>query len=129
MCKCSPLKFRNEYVQGTGHATVPADGDYVLTFTANMVSSNSQAIWCALYKQSPGDQGWQVLGMVNNYQVRQHHYRLYFAVTVDCRATRGRRMTATPAPSPCWPASSRGTRCGWSGAATGSPSFTAIHTN
>ena len=53
----------------------------------------SQAIWCALYKQSPGDEGWQVckniiiimillikittlmmitinqvLGMINNYQ-------------------------------------------------------------
>merc|ERR1711892_347182 len=53
---------------GTGHATVPADGDYLLSFTANMVSSNSQAIWCALYKQSPGDEGWQVLGMINNYQ-------------------------------------------------------------
>ena len=34
-----------------------------------MVSSNSQAIWCALYKQSPGDEGWEVLGMINNYQV------------------------------------------------------------
>ena len=77
--------------KGTGHATAPAAGDYVLSFTANMVSSNSQvlsmmieiyedrhayddddsndgfadndepqAIWCALYKQSPGDEGWQV---------------------------------------------------------------------
>ena len=55
-------------VQDTGHATVPAAGDYMLSFTANMVSSNSQAIWCALYKQSPGDEGWQVLGMINNYQ-------------------------------------------------------------
>jgi len=27
-----------------------------------------KAIWCALYKQSPGDEGWQVLGMINNYQ-------------------------------------------------------------
>ena len=45
-----------------------AAGDYMLTFSANMVSSNSQAVWCALYKQSPGDQGWQVLGMINNYQ-------------------------------------------------------------
>eukprot|EP00090_Calanus_glacialis_P035978 TRINITY_DN6138_c0_g1_i1.p1 TRINITY_DN6138_c0_g1~~TRINITY_DN6138_c0_g1_i1.p1 ORF type:complete len:725 (-),score=193.83 TRINITY_DN6138_c0_g1_i1:220-2394(-) len=53
---------------GTGHATVPVDGDYLLSFTANMVSANSQAIWCALYKQSPGDEGWQVLGMINNYQ-------------------------------------------------------------
>jgi len=53
---------------GTGHATVPVEGDYLLSFTANMVSSNSQAIWCALYKQSPGDEGWQVLGMINNYQ-------------------------------------------------------------
>ena len=55
--------------KGTGHATVPVDGDYLLSFTANMVSSNSQAIWCAHYKQSPGDEGWQVLGMINNYQV------------------------------------------------------------
>ena len=74
-------------LKGTGHATAPAAGDYVLSFTANMVSSNSQvqlmmiqmieicddcddefadndeqsqAIWCALYKQSPGDEGWQV---------------------------------------------------------------------
>ena len=69
---------------GTGHATVPIDGetdlishcipylclsgDYMLTFSANMVSADSQAVWCALYKQSPGDQGWQVLGMINNYQ-------------------------------------------------------------
>ncbi len=36
-------------------------GDYMLTFSANMVSADSQAVWCALYKQSPGDQGWQVL--------------------------------------------------------------------
>ena len=43
-------------------------GDYMLTFSANMVSADSQAVWCALYKQSPGDQGWQVLGMINNYQ-------------------------------------------------------------
>merc|ERR1712203_181604 len=48
--------------------TAPAAGDYALSFTANMVSSDSQAIWCALYKQSPGDEGWQVLGMINNYQ-------------------------------------------------------------
>ena len=34
-----------------------------------MVSADSQAIWCALYKQSPGEEGWQVLGMINNYQV------------------------------------------------------------
>jgi len=52
----------------TGHATAPVQGDYLLSFTANMVSSNSQAIWCALYKQSPGDEGWEVLGMINNYQ-------------------------------------------------------------
>jgi len=51
-----------------GHATAPVTGDYVLTFTANMVSSDSQAIWCALYKQTPGDEGWKVLGMINNYQ-------------------------------------------------------------
>lgn len=23
-------------------------------------ANQSQAIWCALYKQSPGDEGWQV---------------------------------------------------------------------
>ena len=33
-----------------------------------------QAVWCALYKQSGGDDaaagegGWEVLGMINNYQ-------------------------------------------------------------
>jgi len=54
--------------KGTGHATVPVSGDYVLSFSASLVSVNSQAIWCALYKQSPGDEGWQVLGMINNYQ-------------------------------------------------------------
>ena len=69
---------------------MPVLGDYLLTFSANMVSADSQAVWCALYKQSPGDQGWQVgyysschvsccvtchdldvmqvLGMINNYQ-------------------------------------------------------------
>ena len=30
--------------KGTGHATAPAAGDYVLSFTANMVSSNSQVV-------------------------------------------------------------------------------------
>ena len=30
--------------KGTGHATAPAAGDYVLSFTANMVSSNSQVL-------------------------------------------------------------------------------------
>jgi len=64
-CNVNSEKMMNA---GTGHATVPIDGDYMLSFTANMVSSNSQAIWCALYKQSPGDEGWQVLGMINNYQ-------------------------------------------------------------
>jgi len=62
------VNFSDMMNKGTGHATAPAAGDYVLSFTANMVSSNSQAIWCALYKQSPGDEGWQVLGMINNYQ-------------------------------------------------------------
>jgi len=42
-------------------------GDYFFTFTANMVSVNAQAVWCALYKQSAGSESWQVLGMVNNY--------------------------------------------------------------
>ena len=56
-------------LQVTGHATVPTGGDYLLSFTANMVSANSQAIWCALYKQSPGAEGWKVLGMINNYLV------------------------------------------------------------
>ena len=31
-----------------------------------------QAVWCALYKQSGSDSdaegGWEVLGMINNYQ-------------------------------------------------------------
>ena len=49
-------------------SNVVSAGDYLLTFSANMVSADSQAVWCALYKQSPGDQGWQVLGMINNYQ-------------------------------------------------------------
>ena len=60
---------------GTGHATVPTDGDYLLSFSANMVSSSGQAVWCALYKQSgggddspAGEGGWEVLGMINNYQ-------------------------------------------------------------
>ena len=48
------------HAQATGHATAPVSGDYMLSFTANMVSSNSQAIWCALYRQAPGDEGWQV---------------------------------------------------------------------
>ena len=56
-CNVNSNKMMN---LGTGHATVPLDGDYLLTFSANMVSSDSQAVWCALYKQSPGDQGWQV---------------------------------------------------------------------
>jgi len=62
------VNFSDMMNKGTGHATAPAAGDYMLSFTANMVSSDSQAIWCALYKQSPGDEGWQVLGMINNYQ-------------------------------------------------------------
>jgi chromosome segregation ATPase len=55
----------------TGHVSVTESGDYLLTFTANMVSVNAQAVWCALYKQSAsaaGNEGWQVLGMINNYQ-------------------------------------------------------------
>ena len=42
----------------------------------------SQAIWCALYKQSPGDEGWQVkqatitfFATINHdYQTYNHHY-------------------------------------------------------
>ncbi len=53
----------------TGHATVAVAGDYFLAFSANLVSSNAQAVWCALYRQPVGvDEGWQVLGMINNYQ-------------------------------------------------------------
>ena len=52
----------------TGHISIKQSGDYFLTFTANMVSVNAQAVWCALYKQSAGNEGWQVLGMINNYQ-------------------------------------------------------------
>ena len=51
----------------TGHVTVKESGDYYLTFSGNMVSVDSQAVWCALYKQSSGNEGWQVLGMINNY--------------------------------------------------------------
>ena len=47
------------FFQETGHVTVPESGDYLLSFSANMVAVNSQAIWCALYKQSPGEEGWQ----------------------------------------------------------------------
>ena len=52
--------------KNTGHITVKDSGDYFLSFTANMVSVNSQAIWCAIYKQSPGSDGWQVLGTILN---------------------------------------------------------------
>ena len=52
----------------TGHVSIKESGDYFLTFSSNMVSVNSQAVWCALYKQSAGNEGWQVLGMINNYQ-------------------------------------------------------------
>ena len=48
--------------KNTGHITIKDTGDYFLSFTANMVSVNSQAIWCAIYKQTPGTEGWQVLG-------------------------------------------------------------------
>ena len=48
----------------TGHISVRHPGDYFLSFTANMVSVNSQAIWCAIYKQSAGNDAWQVLGML-----------------------------------------------------------------
>ena len=46
----------------TGHISVKHPGDYYLSFTANMVSVNSQAIWCAIYKQTAGNDAWQVLG-------------------------------------------------------------------
>ncbi|XP_023338151.1 GRIP and coiled-coil domain-containing protein C27D7.02c [Eurytemora carolleeae] len=62
------VNSKNMMNKETGHVTVPETGDYLLSFSANMVSVNSQAIWCALYKQSPGEEGWQVLGMINNYQ-------------------------------------------------------------
>ncbi|CAB4058621.1 unnamed protein product [Lepeophtheirus salmonis] len=54
--------------KNNGHVTVKQSGDYLLSFTANLVSVNSKAIWCALYKQSPGSDGWKVLGMINNFQ-------------------------------------------------------------
>ena len=40
----------------TGHVSIKHSGDYFLSFTANMVSVNAQAVWCALYKQSAGMQ-------------------------------------------------------------------------
>ena len=56
----------------TGHISVRHPGDYFLSFTANMVSVNSQAIWCAIYKQSAGNDAWQVLGMLKGfYQYRK----------------------------------------------------------
>jgi hypothetical protein len=48
----------------TGHFTARTSGDYFISFTANLVSVNSQAIWCALYKQSSGKEGWEVLGNI-----------------------------------------------------------------
>ena len=48
----------------TGHISVKHPGDYYLSFTANMVSVNSQAIWCAIYKQTAGNDAWQVLGKI-----------------------------------------------------------------
>ncbi|TRY70641.1 hypothetical protein TCAL_15045 [Tigriopus californicus] len=65
ICNVNTNDFMN---RETGHATIKDSGDYFLSFTANMVSVNSQAVWCALYKQSSGNEGWQVLGMINNYQ-------------------------------------------------------------
>ena len=59
--------------KNTGHITVRDPGDYFLSFTANMVSVNSQAIWCAIYKQSPGSDGWQVLG--KNFMFILNRYR------------------------------------------------------
>jgi predicted nucleic acid-binding Zn-ribbon protein len=50
--------------KNTGHISIRDSGDYFLSFTANMVSVNSQAVWCAIYKQSPGNDGWQVLGKI-----------------------------------------------------------------
>ncbi len=44
----------------TGHVTVKQAGDYFVSFTGNMVSVSAQAVWCALYKQSAGNEGWQV---------------------------------------------------------------------
>ena len=61
-----------------------------------MVSSNSQAIWCALYKQSPGDEGWEVLGMINNYQVNMMHHGWYDNKECDyLRVMLERKMTET----------------------------------
>ena len=51
----------------TGHISVKHPGDYYLSFTANMVSVNSQAIWCAIYKQTAGNDAWQVLGKIDGF--------------------------------------------------------------
>ena len=62
----------------TGHISVRHPGDYFLSFTANMVSVNSQAIWCAIYKQSAGNDAWQVLGMLNGFY--QYRNSLFFQI-------------------------------------------------
>ena len=59
LCKVNTDDVMNRQ---TGHFTAKTSGDYFITFTANLVSVNSQAIWCALYKQSSGKEGWEVLG-------------------------------------------------------------------
>lgn len=46
----------------TGHLSIKKAGDYFISFSANLVSVKSQAIWCALYKQSASKEGWEVLG-------------------------------------------------------------------
>ena len=51
----------------TGHISVKHPGDYYLSFTANMVSVNSQAIWCAIYKQTAGNDACQVLGKIDGF--------------------------------------------------------------
>jgi hypothetical protein len=43
----------------------------LFTFYFLQVSVKSQAIWCALYKQSPGKDGWEVLGNIffSNFRI------------------------------------------------------------
>lgn len=102
---------------------MPAAGDYMLSFTANMVSSNSQAIWCALYKQSPGDEGWQVLGMINNYQRDAGEEDDRDSGSLSLLATLKEGDQVAQVVGPVLP------RCGWSGGGTETASSTAIRTS
>lgn len=102
---------------------MPAGGDYMLSFTANMVSSNSQAIWCALYKQSPGDEGWQVLGMINNYQRDAGEEDDRDSGSLSLLATLKEGDQVGQVVGPTLP------RCGWSGGGMETASSTATRTS